>query len=580
MKKYILVKNIFIKVLLTVFFWSAGNCIDNLYAQTIEDELQNDIEQHENRRLEIRGTRLFTHEQLVEKLRLKPYLKRPVAYQRLIINRISAFYRNKGYSLVKVYRISQKDNKLKLFVDEGMLEKVFFHNANVIDISRLRYELDLPEMIYHPAKVKKESRRLRKEFNYRSMRYELKRTDHYNDAEFQIDRDLNIPLIDEKSVGLVNDFAPRYELHFYIEKNDWREQGGFHPGLGVHFRRGFLPYAEYLWYDLIEAEDQLEAKAQIGIMYGLDGKFGSVPRFTMAEAKADYQYKPLLDKKMVPMARGYYRLTVEDRKDLGLKYFDFTQIYLGIGPGFNLLKTLELHLGYGVEAVWLGRPRLDEDEPVSARLGEYLDFQTNTFKDDTDKIWNILEAELLLNFNPLADPKKEGWQAVKRSFSIGHHLYFNNTQFSKIFLMGFYDLPFSRTGRYTVKADHVTLTEDAREGAAYRQVPFYYEERVTSRFFKGFVGRSYHTRSIWRLSNEVNISLLREVIHGGIYLDVTSFEGSTYDLSGAQQGFVAGIATHFLLFSQLELNVYLGQDYLVQTSDSQFNVYLHAHLRR
>ena len=104
--------------------------------------------------------------------------------------------------------------------------------------------------------------------------------------------------------------------------------------------------------------------------------------------------------------------------------------------------------------------------------------------------------------------------------------------------------------------------------------PFYHEEGVSNSRFRGFMGDSYHSRKlIIRTSNEYMISIYRDFIYGGLFLDMTHFKGSGYDLSGNQYGFVTGISGHFIFLDHFEFNIYYGRDYLFSTNETNPNIY-------
>jgi hypothetical protein len=116
----------------------------------------------------------------------------------------------------------------------------------------------------------------------------------------------------------------------------------------------------------------------------------------------------------------------------------------------------------------------------------------------------------------------------------------------------------------SIKTNNVLLSHSA---------PFYYEESVESQTFKGFQGKSYHTKKITRLSASYRFSLYRDYLFAGIFTDGTVFEGSGYDLSGIQKGIAGGVSGHVIFLDQFEFNIYWGKDYLFENSESNYNIF-------
>jgi len=79
------------------------------------------------------------------------------------------------------------------------------------------------------------------------------------------------------------------------------------------------------------------------------------------------------------------------------------------------------------------------------------------------------------------------------------------------------------------------------------------------------------------VSNEYRISVYRDFLYIGAYFDMTLFDGSKRDLTGAQFGFVGGPTIRVLLLDHFELYLQYGWDYLLSTKKNHgylyFNIY-------
>ena len=362
-------------------------------------------------------------------------------------------------------------------------------------------------------------------------------------------------------------------MHIFAELQP-EQQKGWVFGLQLDFLRGLIPYARYKYPDYYVKGDYAEFGGALGVFYGLDLKFGNAPKWSYAQGYGHYYYKPVLDKTMKPFFKVDATRKLEFRSDIGLDDYQDFKIKSRVGPGFSILKNLELDLSYGLEMVFLGDASpLPTANLTSRPLNLVLD-SNGSFLSSADTIWQNIEAELRLDLNP-----RTLEQRLVQNFGIVYGVYFGSTSFNKIRLDAHYDYELANFDLLSFGFEFLTLFADKDFSASSQNIPFYYEERISGPFFRGFIGKNFHTRRSYKFANEYRTSVYKDFIYLGAFTDIAIFKGSTYDVSGEQLGMVGGLSAHFLIFSQLNFDLYFGRDILFSNGFSQFNLYLNAFVR-
>ncbi len=291
----------------------------------------------------------------------------------------------------------------------------------------------------------------------------------------------------------------------------------------------------------------MEVGASTGIYYGLDLNFAGLPQIKFMEAHSKYNFTPTLQDYFVPVLKGSVYNSRASRTDLGLRSYNYTLVRATGDPGIVLLKKLKLYAGYGGEKAYIFDSSVDPESTRHVSIERGTDY------------WSIFEAEAVLDLIP--------WtlkSTLERKFVLTYNYYFNGISFNELTFKGDANFEFENFNLYDFHVDTSKLWGD---------VPFYHEVGVDGEYFKGLLGKSYHTHRIVRLSNEYRISLYRDFIFGGVFADGTWFRGSGYDLNGGQYAGVSGISGHFLILDQFEFNIYYGKDYLLPEKTSQMNLY-------
>lgn len=495
----------------------------------------------------ILGLRVFTEERLLRELRLDRLPSGMPAYEH-VVTLINNFYQERGYLIARAFLVRETGDELAVFVDEGRIDKVIFFNLNTVNTLRMRYEFKLKNNVYNLYDVEKTLENLRKRFNFRGTGAKLIPVRNYDKSFFQIDRGFTIPLAGEHKLPFFEDYRPRYDLNVYVQRWSAEEERGVTYGFRTSYSKGLRPWVKYTHPSLLGEKDRFELGVSAGIYYGLDLEPQKPPRWTYMELSADYRLPPVFEKYFTPSLKGYVYRSWSSRADLGLNQYEYLITRGTLAPGISILNRYLIHAGYGAERVFIYDSDIIQDADYIADISNRIDN------------WAFFELGASADLFPFSIR-----HLIERKFSLTWNYYMNDTEFYKLKFDGAIGFEFSNFDIASLNMDAVWT---------WGLPPFYYEESVDGSTFRGFMGKSYHSRRVGRLSAEYRISIYRDHVFAGIFTDGTTFLGSGYDLTGWQRGAVAGIAGHFIFLDQFEFNIYFGKDYLFSSGESQYNVYV------
>ena len=506
--------------------------------------------------LKISGLKIYSEKQLLGILRLSRYLgTRQQAGK--TVRAISNFYMKNGYTLARIYILENSRKRLNIFVDEGRLGRIVFPGLDELDLIRVKTSFLLEKKIFNINTMRENIYLLKKKYGYPSVTYSLVRVKSYSESRFQLDRELDLPILGKTQLPFFDEIGHRYDLVVYVTKGSKsratrsgrRKKSGVGYKLKINMSRGFIPMAGYYHHDLIRRNDFFESEASVGIMYGLDRNFSDLPRPTFLEVKPVYHFAPFMTRYFTPLARGSYYWSHAARPDLGLTIYDYHKLVGAIAPGFTLLKKYRIYTGFGFEAVYF---RNSENDPES-------DYQV--YIERKTEYYNFFELVVKLEFIPIriGNPRD-------RNIIFNYSHYFQEGRFNELNLQGIYDFDFRNNSIYSF---------DCSYRYNWYQVPFHHEFPVSDNFFRGL--RGYYSRHRLALANEYLLSVYRDYIYTGLFLDMTVFEGSGYDISGTHTGIVAGPGMRFLVLGQFEMFVYYGQDLLFPGLSSRGNLSFSIH---
>lgn len=147
------------------------------------------LSQHK-KKLTITGLRLFTEAELYSELHLDRYEKGKITLNG-VISSIENFYRDKNYTLVKVYKsVAPAGGGSVLFVDEGRIGKIIVHNLNNYYSLKFKQQINIPGRIYNSAVMNQTMEKLLVKFPGSSIRTELQNPPDYEGNLIQLDREL------------------------------------------------------------------------------------------------------------------------------------------------------------------------------------------------------------------------------------------------------------------------------------------------------------------------------------------------------------------------------------------------------
>ena len=515
--------------------------------------------------IELTGLTIYEEEDLIKKLRLWQYNTGAID-TRVVVNRINQFYKKQGYALVKIYIVKRENKKLKLFVDEGRLNKILFLKTDAINLMWLRYQFDLKGRVFNVKQMRINMKYLREDKGYKNAFYKLKPVKSYNKSVFQLDRKFKIPILGETLLPFFNEIGARYNLEITLskrplitkldknkksdttkkkQKRDIKSYSNFDYRLNVHYYKGFIPKIRYYHLNLVTEGDGYVAGFSMGIMYGIDRKFGQWPRWTFFQFEQTYLFTPTLRDYFTPYIRNNFYYSRSSRSDLGILIYDYMKINTLFAPGITLLSRLKLYTGIGVEIMRFNNSKNDLNHIPYTNIERRID------------IYNYFEIGLLLDIVPihLGDP-------LKKNIAIIFDVYYLDVTFQEFKILMNFSFETEGGSIFKFLLQYRNIWENP---------PFYHEASVTNSAFKGFQGLSYYSRGVLSVSNEYLMSIYRDYIYLGAFFDNTVFQGSGYDLSGIHYGIIGGPTMRFLIFDQIEVYFYLGWDYLFARRESQMN---------
>lgn len=502
--------------------------------------------QHNKKEIHIKGLKIFTEEMLIKEAELQDFPVGKPAFEKAAVA-LESYLKKSGYTIAKTFLIEETDRSLTIFLDEGRIEKIIHHDLNTVNTLRMRFFFQFPKNVYNENLVKEKITWMKEHFDLKSADAKLVPVRDYSNSFFQIDRELSTISTDLLKLPLIESYRPRYDLEIIIEHFPPEEIRGLTYGFSTSYSKGLMPHIQFNFPKVFSDKDRAQIRSRAGILYGLDREFENPPRWTFMQLSTNYLLPPIFKEHFTPSIAGHVYRSWASREDLGLSEYEYLIIRGTLAPGITLFSKFQTSIGYGVERVYRYKSKpLNDTAPL---------IETSNTSDD----WTFIEARMNLNLLPWSLRR-----LVERSFNAVYAYYMNDISFHKFTFNGILEFEFENFDIVSIKSSNVLFS---------LHTPFYYEESVESSTFKGFQGKSYHTRKIARLSASYRFSIYRDYLFLGLYCDGTIFRGSGYDLDGTQKGSAYGLSTHAVLFDQFEFNIYWGKDYLSSTKESNYNVF-------
>ncbi|OHD68602.1 MAG: hypothetical protein A2W19_12485 [Spirochaetes bacterium RBG_16_49_21] len=571
--------------------------------------------------LEISGLKIYSEGELIALLNLERYGKNEMPAKQ-VIDSIVTFYSNNGFTLVKAYVIENSPQALRIYVDEGALGKIIFLNIDDFTTIYLKIVFRLKYKIFNSYTVKENIEKLRNSARFKDLQYQLKPVGEYNTSLFQLDQELNLPIIGKKQLPIFDKFGPRYDLIVFLSKNIELEKlkenklkesdkktdhkksdteaekpakkltlNKFDYGLRVHYYKGFIPYLKYYHLGLISDGDFYAGEASLGVMYGIDQEFTRPPRLTYSNVNSSYFFTPTFKDIFTPHLRFDLYNSQTARPDLNLRKYDYLTFNAMFAPGITLLSKANLYTGFGAETAYfynnpssITNPLVrtlilqQQYDPTQISLGNNPQKGIENYKEaarlqseieNRTDVYNFVEVGAMYDFAKKSTQVYElRKNRLKKEISVAYDFYFLKRTFHKIRLIGAFDHEFKDRSIYSGMLIYQYLFKDP---------PFYQEASVNNPAFKGLNASSYFSTNCLSQSNEYRISVYRDFFYVGVYFDMTLFKGSGRDVSGTQFAFAGGPTVRILLLDTFELYLQNGWDYLVSTKKNKsyfyFNIY-------
>lgn len=499
--------------------------------------------------IQIKGTKIYSQKYLIKKLKLNKFNITKKKSGRIILRKLYRFYREKGYSIVKIYKIDQKKDCLCLYIDEGMIGKTIFLNLGTLKTLTFKYKFKLPENIYNNRIIRRELRKLKKKHNLKRISHKLKKIKSYDSSVFQLDRTFDIPIIGEKQLLTFEKYSHRYDLLIKVKQQKAKKIKkksyiGFK--LKTTYSKGFIPKIKYYTKNVCKKGDKTEIGASVGILYGIDGNFSSPPTATFYQLDGKYHLPKFKRFNFIPFIDGLIYKSNASRKDLGLLKYSYLLLRTTITPTFEIQKFLKIHIGLGSETLNPYKSEIDPESSFIIKKSETLD--TYYF------LTTGLSFELI--------PIRVG-SVIKKNSKITYRKFSRDNSFSSFEFINLYDFELKNKDIYSLAF---------KTNFYWGTVPYHHEIPVSNGTFKGFYGLSFHTRGQFSFSNEYRISIYKDFIYTGLFTDMVIFKGSGYDLTGAQCGVVTGPTLRFLILDQFEASIYYGQDFLFSQKSTHGNI--------
>jgi hypothetical protein len=577
------------------------------------------------RTLEISGLKMYSQEELTGLLNLDRY-ENGLMPAKEVIDAIVAFYSNTGFTLMKVYVIENFEKTLNIYVDEGSLEKIIFLNIDDFTSIYLRIVFRIKHKIFNIFTVNENIEKLRKSPRFKDIKYQIKPVKEFDSSLFQLDRELNIPVIGKKQAFIFEKFAPRYDLVIFLSKSmamenmadnkkgdtkdadektegtdtATKKNGGkadkkqvlykLDYGLRMHYYKGFIPYLKYYHLGLLSPGDFFMNEASLGVMYGIDRQFTRLPRFTYFNFNSNYFFTPTLKNIFTPSLRFDLYDSKTARPDLGLLRYNYLTINAMLAPGISFLNKINIYTGFGVEtAFFYNSQRNSIDKLImTMKLQQFDPTRISSFNDPAKGIDNFnnalrlyteiekrtdvygyVEAGAAYDFSKKSTHVYElRKNRLKKEIAVSYNFYFLKKTFNRVRFLGYFDYEFKDRSIYSGALIYQFYFKDP---------PFYQEASVSNPAFKGLNRTSYFSRNCLSQSNEYRISVYRDFLYVGAYFDMTLFKGSGRDVAGTQFAFAGGPTLRILIIDTFELYLQNGWDYLLSTKKSgsyfYFNIY-------
>ncbi|MCL1865551.1 MAG: hypothetical protein FWF73_07050 [Spirochaetes bacterium] len=535
-------KNFFLSILVLILL------LTEIHGQTIK-------------KLTIKGLKIFTEDEIYSHLNLKRFDDEEISISQVIYE-IENFYKENGYSLVKVYStIVKSDKRYELFVDEGKIGKIIIHDINNYHLLKFKQIVKIPKRIYNSEVINQNLKKLQKEFPKFDISVNVLKTPDYESNILQLDREFKrIKALGRFDVNFLTRYAAPNDLHFFVADKDDKDFLYIkNTKIEVKFHYAFpstiIPQVFFNRDHTFFEKDYFKSVFSIGYDFVFKELIKKDPSFSkfvpheMSFAEFKYEYKiGLIDIEndfFGPLVNGKLYRSHTSRGDLGITRFDYSYVRTVLAPEWAMIKNFNIYAGLGVEELSI--------------KNTIIDYQKDRYLEAKDTTCYSNFAEVRLKFDPI---KINIGNKIDRYVILTYTNYFYGSKFKQLELSSIYETEF----------DNLSILSLSLKGfKLFGKPEFYRSEEVSDKYFLGFIGE-YYTNNKIAISSEYRFSIYRDLLYIGAFFDSTIFKPEGYIISGTKFGIGYGPTARLLVYDQYQLIVYYGFDVLYPDKHSGFNL--------
>jgi hypothetical protein len=464
------------------------------------------------------------------------------ANARTVALRLRRFLRKAGYELARV-SAHVEGAQIVVEIDEGQLDKIVFVGASVVEVLRLKLELNMPERVFNRPELERQLQRIAGRKHAASFAYELVPVDVPGkslgpqlDELWSID---NLPIFQA---------GRPYELHILVTAGPYHTgllpeieinsiEGG---GIGATYNGGsLLPRPGEERVEELPGSDELDRWHASGRIAGaiqqrLDTHVTHVA-FTRAFVDLGWD-GPVFSQWLRPTLRGRADLSDRQRPDLLVESAKFLTIEAGTELVGTPLTQLRLSIGLGFQRRWLFaiHPIAGSlvDTAAIAQTRPYGETRlTSVLNPGTIRRDRLHELDLDMRlYGRATDARSSTLRLVGR--------------YQKMVPIGWHEFWIEGHGAYL--SGDVLFPEEESLGGVLRG-PF----------------SSVYARKVVGVGAELRVSLLRDLFKVGIYDNVASYGGidRLTNLESFRIADSIGLGVHALIIDEFALDVWIGQGF-------------------
>lgn len=439
------------------------------------------------------------------------------------------FLNRSGYELASV-KVSYQDNKYRVLINEGRLDKIVFRNIGTWETIQLILLLDLPGKVFNREVLHDRLAVIKKQLGLKQVRYEIVPVVAETQQGSRIQ---DISTI--KRLQLIKAGEP-HELHIFIQRG--RARLGLDFGLGIRPPDGLTLNAGYRANNIFFDEDRSKFSGRIGFRIRDIGRTSENP-VGLSKASLFWDWsKPAIGQTTRLSSRIGGQVQARRRGgDINIDSYYYMPIRLGGGVLFEFgVPTLELHLGLEQRNLFAVTTSSDEAEMVLAEAGG-------------SHLRGFGSAELRLNFAA---------EQIRRDRS---HV---------LLLQGVYLWPalgvqgdiykLSLWYENTVPIEYDELRYHFNSVIRLGAVPFYEEAALGDGFLRSAFQGSIFTRNAGALEFAYRWSLYRDIVKVSLFNDVAVYQAldALRDGISTQAIYNIGAGFHVLVESAFQVSFYVG----------------------